>query len=53
MQSNKEYNEMREKFVAKICEINAVANTQGKGRDDFKLDILLKAEDVSRKVSPN
>ena len=35
----------------KICEINAVANTVGKGRDDFKLEILLKAEEVSRKVS--
>lgn len=53
MQSNKEYNELREKFITKICEINAVANTIGKGRDDFKIDILLRAEDVSRKVSPN
>jgi len=23
-----------------MCEINAVANTLGKGRDDFKLDLL-------------
>jgi vacuolar-type H+-ATPase subunit I/STV1 len=33
-------------------EINAVANVVGKGRDDFRLDVLLKAEDVARKVSP-
>lgn len=44
---------MREKLVTKIGEINAVANTAGKGRDDFKLDILLKAEELSRKISPN
>jgi hypothetical protein len=36
-----------------MCEINAVANTLGKGRDDFKLDLLIKAEDIYRKVSPN
>jgi len=36
-----------------MCEINAVANTLGKGRDDFKVDILLKAEELSRKISPD
>jgi len=35
IQNNKEYNELRSKFIQKICEINAVANIQGKGRDDF------------------
>jgi hypothetical protein len=39
------------KLLTKICEINAVANVQGKGRDDFKLDIILKAEEISKKVS--
>lgn len=34
-----------------MCEVNAVANTMGKGRDDFKLDILVKAEEVSKTVS--
>jgi hypothetical protein len=42
---------LRSTFIQKICEINAVANVQGKGRDDFKIEILLKAEDLSRKVS--
>lgn len=41
---------MRERFVSKMCEINSVANTVGKGRDDFKLDILIKAEDLTRKL---
>lgn len=44
---------MREKFIAKMCEINSVANVSGKGRDDFKIDILLKAEELTRKVSPS
>jgi hypothetical protein len=51
IQNNKEYNELRSQFIGKICEINSVANVQGKGRDDFKLDILLKSEDLSRKIS--
>lgn len=33
-----------------MCEINSIANTQGKGRDDFTLDILLRAEELSSKV---
>jgi hypothetical protein len=53
LHTNKEFNEMREKFIAKMCEVNAVANTLGKGRDDFKIDILLKAEDISKTVSPD
>lgn len=49
--NNKDYNELRIKFLSKICEINSVANVLGKGRDDFTIDILLKAEDVSKKSS--
>jgi hypothetical protein len=51
IQNNKEYNEIRGDFLLKICEINAVANVHGKGRDDFKIETLLKAEELSRKVS--
>ena len=36
-----------------MCEINAVSNTLGKGRDDFKIDILVKAEEISKKVTNN
>ena len=48
---NKEYNELRSKFLLKICEINTVANVMGKGRDDFRIDILNKAEDIAKKGS--
>ena len=36
-----------------MCVINAVANVLGKGRDDFSMDILLKAEDISKKTTSN
>jgi vacuolar-type H+-ATPase subunit I/STV1 len=49
---SQDYNKLREGFLSKMCEINAVANTMGKGRDDFKMDVLVKAEEISRKVSP-
>ena len=54
LQSSKEFNELRGKFIAKMCEINSVANTLGKGRDDLgNLDIILRAEELSRTVSPS
>jgi hypothetical protein len=31
--------------VERICEINPVTNATGKGRNDFKLELLLKAEE--------
>jgi hypothetical protein len=42
---------MRNKIVNLICQINKVANSEGKGRDDLTLDILIAAEGVMRKVS--
>ena len=36
-----------------ILQINKVANTNGKGRDDLNLEILLAAEGVLRRVSTN
>ena len=50
---NKDFNEARVNFLKKLCEINSVANYLGKGRDDFKLGILLAAEDILRKISYN
>jgi len=32
-----------------IGKINSVANTEGKGRDDLKVDILIAAEGMSRR----
>ena len=46
-----EYNEQREKFASIIGQINAVANTQGKGRDDLTAEILIAAEGISRRIS--
>jgi hypothetical protein len=40
IKTNLDYNELRINIISKICEMNAIANTQGKGRDDFTLEIL-------------
>jgi hypothetical protein len=42
---------MRYKIVNLVCQINKVANSEGKGRDDLTLEILIAAEGVMRKVS--
>ena len=33
-------------MVDNICKVNAVANVEGKGRDDFKLSLLEQAEQL-------
>lgn len=43
------YIKAREKLILKINEINSIANTQGKGRADFCLEILKAAEEISVK----
>ncbi len=43
----KEYNVLRGKLVSLFGQINAVANTEGKGRDDLNLEILIAAEGFS------
>ena len=50
---SEEYNKMRHKLVLLISEINRVANTEGKGRDDLTLEILLEAEGIMRRISSN
>ena len=45
------YNDLRRKFVESCCRINSVANPEGKGRDDLTVDILIAAENISRRVS--
>ena len=48
-----EYVEKREDLLEKLGEINAVANTEGKGRSDFALKVLAFVEDLcSRKDLP-
>jgi hypothetical protein len=51
MVNNAFHNEIRSRFINKVCEINAVANVLGKGREDFEIGVLLKVEDLSRKYS--
>lgn len=42
---------IRSQLIQRLCEINPVTNAQGKGRDDFKLEVLLRAEELS--IKPN
>jgi len=39
-------NEKRSTLLENICQINAVANVEGKGRDDFDLAMLLQSESL-------
>jgi len=48
---NMQYEIIRKKFADICCQINTIANTQGKGRGDLKIDILLAAENTSRKIT--
>ena len=48
-----DYNKIRKRLVNIICDINKIANIEGKGRDDFSLDTLISAENVMKKVSVN
>lgn len=49
LSNSKEFNNLRVKLIENISEINAVANTTGKGRDDFDIKVLLKAEEIHKK----
>ena len=48
-----EYRRTREALVKQIGQLNSVANSEGKGREDLSVDILLAAEGIMRRVSPN
>ena len=45
------YNELRRRLVEVFCQLNSVANSEGKGRDDLTVEILVAAESISRRVS--
>ncbi len=45
------YNELRRHLVEVFCQLNSVANSEGKGRDDLTVEILVAAENISRRVS--
>ena len=48
-----EYILKRTKLIQILGKINSVANPEGMGRDDLSNDILLAAEGIFRRVSPN
>jgi hypothetical protein len=50
---SQEYIQMRTKLIQILGKINSVANPEGMGRDDLSNDILLAAEGIFRRVSPN
>jgi hypothetical protein len=45
------YNKHRGRMVEQIGKINSVANIEGKGREDLKVDILFAAEGITRRIS--
>ena len=48
-----DYVARRTKLIQILGKINSVANPEGMGRDDLSNDILLAAEGIFRRVSPN
>jgi len=48
---SQQYDNARKSFIKILNNINAVANIQGKGRDDLQCEILLAAEEISRKIT--
>ena len=51
--NDKQYNQLRIKFIDIILNLNKVANVEGKGRTDLPIEILFKAEKVLVTVSEN
>ena len=49
--NDKEYNNIREKFINNLNTLNKIANINGKGRDDLDIKILIKSEKVLTTVS--
>jgi len=48
-----EFNKNRAQLVEVLNSVNAVANSEGKGRDDLQVEILLQSEGLCRRVSQN
>jgi hypothetical protein len=46
-----EYKKNRSKLIGIFNKINAVANPEGKGRDDLQAEILFTAENLCRKIT--
>ena len=50
---SEEYNTSRKKLIKVIGQINSVANSEGNGRDDLDIDILVASERLIRNVYEN
>ncbi len=48
-----EYNKKRGDLAIIMGQINSVANSEGKGRDDLKIEVLEAAEGILRRISPD
>ncbi len=48
-----EYNKKRGELAIIMGQINSVANSEGKGRDDLKIQIVESAEGILRRISPD
>ena len=51
MVESNDHSKNRKKLVEIINKINAVANPDGKGRDDLQVEILVQAEGICRRIS--
>lgn len=51
MMQSPEFNKNRKRLVEIMNKINAVANSEGNGRDDLQVDILFQAEGICRRIS--
>lgn len=50
---SEEYDKLRTFLANQIAQINSVANSDGKGRDDLGVEILIAAEGILRRISPS
>ena len=48
-----DYTKKRGELATIMGQINSVANSEGKGRDDLKIDILESAEGILSRISPD
>ena len=46
-----EYNNLRNKLLRQVNEINQVANSIGQGRNDLDISVLIVADEIGRKIS--
>jgi len=46
-----EITNLKKKLCKIICKINAVANVEGKGRDDLNFEILQESEGILRRIT--